>query len=358
MPSPDKNRVILSAAGSRKTEYLIEAALAHNDGPVLILTYTNENQRHIISRLESTVGVLPPHIIVSGWFSFLIAQCAKPYQRVFTEVPFLIKGLNFEGRRNRFARKETRAYFFDRNDDLYRDGVSEFVVQLNTLSQGAIIKRLGRIYRHIFIDEVQDLVGYDLDLLELLFDSPITMTLVGDPRQHTLSTNIGPRNKRYRGAGLVDWFEERGDKCTLETRDTCYRCNQMICDFADAIYPTLPRTVSAGVPHSGHDGVFQVDWNDVPRYIAEHGPVAILRHDKNADTLGYRAMNIGLAKGRTFDRVLVFPTKPMLTYLQDKDPTKLKAPERLYVAVTRARFSVAFAVRSKPAPKGHRAPRA
>ena len=36
------------------------------------------------------------------------------------------------------------------------------------------------------------------------------------------------------------------------------------------------------------------------------------------------------------------PTKPMCKYLVDRDPSKLRAPERLYVAVTRARHSVTF----------------
>jgi hypothetical protein len=55
-------------------------------------------------------------------------------------------------------------------------------------------------------------------------------------------------------------------------------------------------------------------------------------------------MNIGASKGSTFDRVLIFPTKPMLKYLEDGDPSKLKRPEALYVAVTRARHGVAFVV--------------
>ena len=70
--------------------------------------------------------------------------------------------------------------------------------------------------------------------------------------------------------------------------------------------------------------------------------MTILRHDKTVDTMGHPALNIGIAKGSTFDRVLIFPTRPMLTYLKDGDPSKLKAPEKLYVAATRARFSVAF----------------
>jgi hypothetical protein len=55
-------------------------------------------------------------------------------------------------------------------------------------------------------------------------------------------------------------------------------------------------------------------------------------------------MNIGVAKGSTFDRVLIFPTEPMLKYLELLDGSMLKAPQRLYVASTRARFSLAFVV--------------
>lgn len=55
-------------------------------------------------------------------------------------------------------------------------------------------------------------------------------------------------------------------------------------------------------------------------------------------------MNFGVAKGSTFERILIFPTEPMLNYLKDREPKALKSPEDLYVAVTRARFSVAFVV--------------
>jgi len=102
------------------------------------------------------------------------------------------------------------------------------------------------------------------------------------------------------------------------------------------------------VAPTGHDGIFQIPLDDVEDYCKRHHPVTVLRHDKNVDTKGLQAMNIGVAKGSTFDRVVIFPTKPMLKYLEDRDETKLKAPERLYVAVTRARFSVAFVVPSRP----------
>lgn len=344
MSSRINNLAILAAAGSRKTEYIVEQALSVTDGRVLITTYTNENQRHIISRIEQKVGVIPPHIVVMGWFSFLIQHCAKPYQRTLTDAPLVINGLNFTGRRNQFTRKSDLGYFLDPNADMYRDGVSDFVVALNEKTQGALVARLEKVFRYIFVDEVQDLVGYDLDVLDLLLLSGIKLVLVGDPRQHTFSTNCGPKNKKYRGAGLADWFAERSDLCTLKQRNHNYRSNQAICDFADAIYPHLPATTSMDVKPTGHDGIFQVTLAEVPSYIAKQKPVTVLRHDKNSDTAGLPAKNIGIAKGSTFDRVLIFPTKPMLNYLRDGDHLKLKAPERLYVAVTRARYSVAFVV--------------
>lgn len=344
MSSEPDNLAILAAAGSRKTECIVESALSVTNGRVLITTYTNENQRQICQRIEQKVGTMPANISVVGWFSFLIAQCAKPYQKALVDEPLLINGLNFKGVRNRFAKKSERRYFLDANNDMYRDGVSDFVVSLNRDTNGAVVERLEKIYAHILIDEVQDLVGYDLDVLDLLLASKIKLTMVGDPRQHTLSTNIGSRNKRYRGRGLKGWFSERANTCELQHREFSYRCNQMICDFADAIYPDMPKTKSSGVCATGHDGIFYVPLERVAEYLNVHRNVSILRHDRNANTLGFPAMNIGVSKGSTFDRVMIFPTKPMLEYLKKRDPSKLKAPERLYVAVTRARFSVAFVV--------------
>lgn len=174
--------------------------------------------------------------------------------------------------------------------------------------------------------------------------STVRLTLVGDPRQHTLSTNIGPRNKKYRGSGIKDWFAERSGACGLQTRDVSYRCNQTICDFADAIYPDMPKTRSYEVGETGHDGIFYISPKRVAEYLDEFRDVTVLRDSKRADTLGLPAMNIGVSKGSTFDRVMIFPTKPMVEYLMKRDPSKLRAPERLYVAVTRAKFSVAFVV--------------
>ncbi len=56
-------------------------------------------------------------------------------------------------------------------------------------------------------------------------------------------------------------------------------------------------------------------------------------------------MNIGVAKGMDVERVLIWPTERMERFLDRGDELSGKACCDLYVAVTRARASVAFAVK-------------
>ena len=61
--------------------------------------------------------------------------------------------------------------------------------------------------------------------------------------------------------------------------------------------------------------------------------------------MGLPALNFGLSKGQSFDRVLILPNGPIEEYLTSGNPESLKplTRARLYVAITRARYSVAIA---------------
>lgn len=64
-----------------------------------------------------------------------------------------------------------------------------------------------------------------------------------------------------------------------------------------------------------------------------------------------KTMNFGLSKGLTFNRVLIYPTKPMLDWLSGKSKDmKDESLSKFYVAVTRARYSVAFVYKTKRLP--------
>ena len=57
----------------------------------------------------------------------------------------------------------------------------------------------------------------------------------------------------------------------------------------------------------------------------------------------YESKNFGESKGSTYDRVLIYPTKPILDWvLNNKQFNSFESKCKFYVAVTRAKYSVAI----------------
>ena len=79
------NRLIIAAAGSGKTTYLVNKALGIKDQRVLITTFTETNEREIYKKFIEINGSVPNNITVQTWFSFLIEQGVKPYQSFIFE---------------------------------------------------------------------------------------------------------------------------------------------------------------------------------------------------------------------------------------------------------------------------------
>lgn len=91
------NLAILAAAGSHKTQHIVDCVLADTSQRILVTTYTTENMQQLVNRISAGTGVLPKHVTVLTWFTFLLNQCARPYQSaVLGEVGYL-RGLNFVG---------------------------------------------------------------------------------------------------------------------------------------------------------------------------------------------------------------------------------------------------------------------
>ncbi|MDR6624845.1 UvrD-helicase domain-containing protein [Caulobacter segnis] len=338
--------VLIASAGSGKTTRLVSEAASLPKARILITTFTNENTDHIRNCLIERFGYVPTNITVSTWFSFLFSEGVRPYQNLASRVELSPSVALIDlPPVARFRRDDGGGYFFTSAGDIFRDRVSDFVCFADEKTGGRVVRRLEGIYSHIFIDELQDMAGYDLILLEKLFQSRIDVRAVGDPRQATYSTNRGQKNKGVARAKIIEWVEAlvRADKVRMEELTDTWRSNQVICNFADALYPHLPKAVSKNDEVTDHDGVFEITPKEVPDYYAKYNPT-ILRWNRNSDTLGLPAMNIGISKGRTFDRVLIFPTNPMKQYLKKKDIAVAGDISKFYVATTRARYSVTFVV--------------
>lgn len=337
------NRVHISAAGSGKTTLLVKEALKSTDS-VLLTTYTIQNTQEIFSKIVEINKIVPKNIEVFSWFSFLLHDCVRPYQKIFHET-LAIDGIAFvQGRSQKFISKDRIDYYVSNNDNIFSDKLSEFALKCNELSGGKVIDRIKRIYRKIFIDEIQDMSGFDLELIEVLFCSGIEIVLVGDPRQGTYSTNESAKNKKFRKSGIILKIDEWAKKgyCKEINETYCYRCNGKICDFTDKLYLEYPSVVSKNTTLTGHDGVFCIKSAEIESYIDRYSPI-VLRYDRRTEwTLG-RVLNYGIVKGKTFERVLIIPNGPLKKYLQTGNIASIAgSKEKIYVAMTRAQYSIAF----------------
>lgn len=348
------NKLIIAAAGSGKTTFLVSEALKRPSSKILITTYTESNEAEIRKKIIKKTKYIPENITVQTWFSFLLQHGVKPFQGVIFQEDIngmlLVNeqsGLKFKTKKGApvYYKEdgEFEKHYFTPNQRIYSDKLSKFVIRCNEKSNGAVIDRLSRIYTHIFIDEVQDLAGYDLEFLKLLFSSSINTLLVGDPRQGTYSTNNIRKNNKYKKSQIVHFFEDKSiqietDKTSLTVN---YRCVKPICDFSNNFFPELPKTISGNTKSFELSGVFFIKSDDVDSYLSKYQPVQ-LRWDKRVKVNdGYFVKNFGDSKGLTFQRVLIYPTTAFIKWVKDNSvelPPTSRA--KYYVAVTRAEYSV------------------
>ena len=89
-------------------------------------------------------------------------------------------------------------------------------------------------------------------------------------------------------------------------------------------------------------GLFLVKNEDIDSYIDKYHPVQLRHSIRTVVSNRGPAYNFGLAKGQTFDRVLIYPTEKIIQWFLKGTELPPETRSKLYVAVTRARYSVAF----------------
>jgi DNA helicase-2/ATP-dependent DNA helicase PcrA len=333
---------------------------------VLITTFTEANELEIRKKFYELNGFIPDNITIQTWFSFLLQHGVRPYQGLLFEGE--IKGMLLVNGPSGiwFVNKvgvpvpytEERDFFrhyFSPSQKIYSDKIAKFVIKCDARSSGKLLKRLARIFPYIFIDEVQDLAGNDLELLRLLFKTEITTTMVGDPRQVTYLTHHEKKYGNYRNGDIKQFILDKAKRfCSIDetTLTFSHRNHEEICSFSSKLYPDLPPSKPCNCPEcrsakDDHIGIFLVRSNDLNLYLQKYAPT-VLRHQLSVEP----EWNYGNCKGLGFDRVLIFPTEPIMQYLHDgflvktvKTKKGVKEKDafdraKFYVALTRARYSV------------------
>ena len=351
---------MIAVAGSGKTTYLVTKALEVSGENVLITTYTEENEREIRRKIIEKNGRIPPNITVQTWFSFLLQHGVRPYQGSMNRNLFATRiGFYLSSEKSACRNKDRGTgvrpiywgkdnfpqYYFTKDWKIYSDKISHFILECNKQTGGKVIDRISRIYQHIFVDEVQDLAGWDLEIIKMLLGTQSRILLVGDPRQVAYLTNHASKYRKYKNGKIREFIDTECHSlnCVIdqETLNRTHRNNHSICDFSSKLFPQYERSIPCDCVEcrrctTDHEGVFLVKSNDKYNYINTYSPQVLkFKSSKNSE------MNYGRSKGRTFDRVLIFPTSKINKWFRDCE-SELAVTTRckFYIAITRAKYSV------------------
>ena len=357
---PLKNNILIhSTAGSGKTTCLVKVALNNADKKILITTYTRNNTQEIKNKFVELNGYVPKNVEITTWETFLLKNCIRPYQNLMGfedriyQVYFTNKDphlkVSSNGKYYYTIKKsnDIQGYYLTSNGRIYSCKITEFADDCHKTVKGKMLQRIEECYDYVFVDEAQDFAGYDFEIMNLILKSKkIKSIIVADKRQNTFDTHYSRKNRKY-AENIIEWFKflENKKLAKLNYLNNTWRCNQHICDIADSLYPELPKSISKNKITTEHDGLFYVKNENLKKYLNRYKPVVLVYGKNSCNDLktSIKTMNFGISKGLTFDRVLIKPTEKIMNFLKYGSIPE-KAKEKLYIAITRARYSVGFIV--------------
>lgn len=222
-------RVVFAVAGSGKTSSIIKRV--EETSRFLIVTYTDNNTRHLKNKIIEKLGIIPEGVRVYSYFTFLYSFCYRPLcgHKINT------KGINFTYPLPQYAqrtRKNTKEHYFDKNNRLYSNRIAKLLMEFGVISE--VIERIELFFDLVCIDEVQDFAANDFNFLCDLAKANVEMLLVGDFFQHTFDTSKDGNTQKT----LHDCFDKyclklkkAGFTIDLESLSRSYRCSPSVCLF-------------------------------------------------------------------------------------------------------------------------------
>ncbi len=366
------NEVVFAAAGNGKTYSICKQAkeiVENQNGCVLLISYTNEGIHSLEKEYrKQNDGILNEKVIIKSWYSFVLSEFIKPYQCLLNlKEKVYKKEQDFEVPENyvssiafysddppRWFGQKHIQYYINSAGDVYPDRTSELACLCNLHSKGKAISRIESIYTNIFIDELQDYAGWDLELIKLLFKSKATITCFGDYKQATYRTNNSLKYKAYRDENIRNFFHllEQQGECTVSYDNATRRFNQEICNYINTIYNDTESFVEESderEPACGMEniGVYIIDSKNLIEYCNYYNPV-ILRYNKATKLESNHecdVLNYGASKGATYDRTVIIPVRTVMPFITKQTPiTSNQTRSKFYVACTRAKHSIVFVV--------------
>lgn len=347
-----QDTAIIACAGAGKTYTICSQALLL-DGRSLMITYTNRGRDAIYREImNQNQGIASSHITVETWFEFLLREIIRPYQSLLKSDlsgPNKIKSIDFSTTHETNYRKSGYNRWITKDGNIRQNEVATVALKLLEDIGPLVLRRLRQQYTSVFIDEFQDLAGHDLDIIEFLLQSELFLTVVGDPKQATFRTNESPANKQKCGPNFGNWViaMARRDLILPKYLQVSRRFGSQIANLANAIDPRDKQLTGTKQESRDHQGIYLVKFDDIDAYMKESGATCLVIDKRARRKLSGHpsALNFGECKGLTFDDILIVCPGPLERFLHTGRPLTSNVA-KYYIAVTRARHSVAFAVKN------------
>lgn len=330
-------RVVFAVAGSGKTSSIID--LLNNESCCLIVTYTDNNTRHLRNRVIKKLGNIPSGIRIYSYFTFLYSFCFRP----ICGYKLKTTGINFNyplPQSSQRSKKSEIKHYIDSNDRLYASRIAKLLIEFDVVPD--VIERIEKFYDIVCFDEVQDFAANDFNFLCSLSKANVKLRLVGDFYQHTFDTSRDGNTQK----SLHDCFDKycsklkkSGFTIDLTSLSNSHRCSPSVCSFVSdnlGIVIFSHRSEEVEVRYlSDESEINEVFNND---------SIVKLFYQKSTSYAGY-TFNWGNTKGLDhFQDVCVVLNPTTLKAFDNRTLDKLNptTKNKLYVACTRAKGNLYF----------------
>lgn len=330
-------RVVFAVAGSGKTSSIIE--LLSNDSRCLMVTYTDNNTKHLRNKVIEKFGKIPDGIRIYSYFTFLYSFCYRPICGYKTKT----KGINFDYPLPAYAqrtKKDTKRHYIDYGGRLFSNRISKLLLEFGVIE--AVIERIEQFFDSVCIDEVQDFAANDFNFLCSLAKTNAKMRLVGDFYQHTFDTSRDGNTQKSLHSCFDKYcikLEKSGFKIDLESLSSSYRCSPTVCSFVE-------KNLGIRIQSHRKDAVDIQFFDDqeTAKRIFQDNSVAKLFY-QNSNKYSGNTANWGSIKGLDHfqDICIVLNPTTLKAFregaLEQLNPT---TKNKLYVACTRAKGNLYF----------------
>jgi len=330
-------RVVFAVAGSGKTSSIIDRV--NDDSRCLIITYTDNNTRHLKNRIIQKFGKIPEGVRVYSYFTFLYSFCYRP----LCGYELKTKGINFNYPLPQYTqrtRKNTREHYIDKNNRLFSSRIAKLLIEFDVVPE--VKQRIEKFFDLVCVDEVQDFAANDFNFICGLANTNVEMQLVGDFYQHTFDTSRDGQTQK----ALHDCFDKYCKKLTnagfsidLESLSHSHRCSPSVCLFVE-------EGLEIEIQSHREDEVevhLIVDDQEIDQVYSDDSIVKLFY--KKSDSYSGNVENWGNTKGLDHYQDVCVVLNPTTLKAFNAGQLAQLAPttkNKLYVACTRAKGNLYF----------------